>query len=434
MHQSNKRKAAPWTWPICIGLAYFGCAWIALQLTSGEDGIAAIWPASGVLVSGLILMRGKRRKWVWVSVGIASFIANLIGGSGVLAAAGYTIANLLEGALLVWVMERLITGKLSFSRPTVLAVFTLASFIASIFSAIVAGILTASFASSFLFSWFTTVLLGILSVTPAIMFIAQNPESRAKLISFAAIWVFAFAIICAGLAFGQSSYPLLFLPIIAVLFATVSLGLGGSAVAMLMVVAIGSILTASKRGIVSVVFQTIEEQVLFFQFYVVAMVLSVLPVAVLLSRHRLDLSRIEASNALLSKAERTAKIGHWRFDFEGQSMHWSQGALKMLGDTAAPPADIEGLIARHHKDDQHRIRRAFGAALAGGLPSRFTGRIETGGDAPNATPLADAASEAASETRERFLPIETRSEIEFDDEGEIAAIFGVIREVGQGEP
>ena len=44
------------TWAIIFSLGWLVCAMIALELTQGADGLAAVWPSSGIFVAALLLV------------------------------------------------------------------------------------------------------------------------------------------------------------------------------------------------------------------------------------------------------------------------------------------------------------------------------------------------------------------------------------------
>ena len=56
-------------------IGYLLCALVALELTSGEDGIAAVWPPSGIFLAGLLVIRTGNRWWLVGGVALASMVA-----------------------------------------------------------------------------------------------------------------------------------------------------------------------------------------------------------------------------------------------------------------------------------------------------------------------------------------------------------------------
>lgn len=79
-----------------FALAYWGCAALSLRLTQGTDGIATLWPGSGILLAALILLPRGSAKWTVVLVGMASLVANIDAEASFTQACAFTVANLVE--------------------------------------------------------------------------------------------------------------------------------------------------------------------------------------------------------------------------------------------------------------------------------------------------------------------------------------------------
>ena len=133
-----------YSWPMLYGIAWLVCAFVALDLTQGEDGIAAVWPSSGIFVAALLHFGPRRRAMTAGWIAAASMAANLWAGSSLLATTGYTIANLLEGYLVYVLMGGRGAAKLMLSRPWNMARFGGAAIGAGCFSALMAGLLAGS--------------------------------------------------------------------------------------------------------------------------------------------------------------------------------------------------------------------------------------------------------------------------------------------------
>jgi len=395
--------------PVGFALAYLACALLALGLTSGADGIAAVWPASGVFVAGLILFQGMQRRVLVGGVAMASLVANLWAGVGVLEAVAFTVANLMEGGIVLGLIRWLVTPGEPFATPRGLAVFTGAAVVASLASAAAAAVLAGNWTTTFFTSWATTVLLGMLAVTPVILFIAQDRNRRGKLVSIPALWLYLGTGGLTAFAFGQQDLPLLFLPMVALLFTTFLLGLSGTAIGLLIIAAVGSIQIVMHGGVVRLFFPDLASQVLFFQSYLFSLVVSVLPLAVLLARHAEDLRRLERANASLEAAERAARLGHWRFDIATNQLSWSNEARRIAGQPGTGADDLESIVAVFHAEDQARVRETIRAAIDVGLPFNFQARVARGGGASGT--------------------VQCRAEVEFEDGGNSVALFGTLREI-----
>ncbi|MCJ7422373.1 GGDEF domain-containing protein [Sphingomicrobium astaxanthinifaciens] len=295
-----------------FSLLYFACAVAALFVTGGEDGIAAIWPASGVYIAALLLTGPTLRGPLVAGVAATSLAANLWGGVGWLVAVGYTVANILEG-LVVW---RVMGARRAtpFLTPATLLRFLVAILVGAIASTAMAALLSLNPSPTFLSSWATTVLLGMATVTPTIMFLVQDRRGRRRLTSPRAFAVLALVAGLSVAAFAQTDYPLLFLPMAGLAFATFAIGVSGTALGIVIVTAVGSLYTAMGEGPVSSAFASITSQVLYFQAYLVCLIASTLPLAVLLTRlgeeaeRNLELAETDALTGLATRRKILARL------------------------------------------------------------------------------------------------------------------------------
>lgn len=406
---SKPRDLGYYGWPLLFGIAWLVCAHIALELSGGADGIAAVWPSSGIFIAALLFFDRRRRHMTTVWVAAASMISNLWAGSGFLATTGYTVANLVEGYLVFFLMGGSSSANRSLSRPWSMARFGLAAVFTGGASALMAGILSGNLSFTFLSSWASTVTLGMLIVTPVILFIATDPPNRHELFSLKSLWTMLVVTILSVAAFGQADIPLLFLPVMAIAIATATLRLSGAAGALVIVAAIGSILTAQGAGPVTLFFPTTEEQVLFFQVYLVALLASSMPLAYLLSQRENDLATIAGHAARLEAAERAAKVGHWRFGPVDNTVHWSREALRICGFAEDEQPSFEQWISLHLPEDRERVRAFMVEATTHGLPFAFESRIErTQGD---------------------IVHVDCRGDVQTDEHGRVAALFGTMLDV-----
>ncbi|MXO47677.1 diguanylate cyclase [Erythrobacter vulgaris] len=407
VHQS--RDWGYYGWPMLFGIAWLVCAHIALELTQGADGIAAVWPPSGIFIAALLFFDRKRRLMTAAWVAAASMASNMWAGSGFLATTGYTVANLVEGYLVYLIMGGSHSARHSLAHPWHMARFGFAAILAGVASALMAGVLSGNLAFAFLSSWFSTVTLGMLIVTPVILFIATDGPNRRELVSLKSLWTMMVVTILSVAAFGQAGIPLTFLPVMAIAIATATLRLSGAAVALVIVAAVGSILTAAGAGPVSLFFGTTEEQVLFFQVYLVALLASSMPLAYLLSQRESDLATIAGNAARLEAAERAAKVGHWRFGPADNSVHWSREALRICGFEGNVQPSFEQWVSLHLPDDRERVRSFIVEATTHGLPFAFESRIERAqGD---------------------VVHIDCRGDVETDHQGRVTALFGTMLDV-----
>lgn len=353
---------------IAFALLYFACALLALFVSGAEDGVAAIWPASGIFVAGLLRIDPRAHGLLIVGVAVSSFAANLFGGVGPFVAFGFTVANILEG-LLVWFLMGS-KRDASFIEPSTILRFLIAIGTGAIASALMAATLSGSFGIGFLWSWASTVFLGMATVAPTIMFMMHDNGSRRALVSMRGGAVMLFVAGLSVAAFAQTAYPLLFLPMAGLAFATYTLGLSGSAMALVTVTAIGSYFTAKEMGPVSLTFDAVEEQVVYFQAYLLCLIASILPLAIMLTRHQseaarnLELAETDQLTGLATRRKILARLE--------DAMAHARGASKPL---AIAMIDID-----HFKSINDDFGHIHGDRILAGLSDMIRGELAATGD------------------------------------------------------
>lgn len=394
--------------PYLLAAVYFFAAYVALHLTKAEDGIAAVWPASGVFIAGLLCLDRPGRKHLTIGVALASFLGNMLGHVPPLTAIGFTIANLIEGYIVFYLMGSS-RRQPRLSAPLNMLRFGGASIVAGLASTLMAGLLTTNFDTSFLLSWFSTVTLGMLIVTPVFIFLAEDPAGRKNLFSLTGLWMALLMVALSFAAFAQVQAPMLFLPVVGISIVTLTLGISGTAVALLLVAVIGSVLTVLGIGPLPGYFATTPEQVLYFQLYLVALLVSALPLTTLLEQRKRALIALDYNKRMLESAECAAGLGHWHYRISDRSTYWSKEARRLCQIPGESDPDLFEALDIYHEDDRERVRALTFQAMTSGIPFVFEARI----------PYTDGG----------VRHIEGRGMAEEDATGQITAIFGTILDV-----
>lgn len=397
-------------YPLVVGMVYFAMAFLSLRLTLNAQGVATIWPLSGVLVAALLL--GRRHWWsIAITMPFASILAIWLAGTGFSDAVGFTIANMCEAYIVAWLFRRTAAGG-EITDMCAAGKFTLYAIVGGLVSAAIATGWTGKWDLSFFSFWFVTVTLGMLIVTPLIMCIARAPRTGAwikprRLLSTLTVMLGVLA--AALLAISVEHFYLIFLPFAPMLLATYRLGSFGSAGSVATIALVGSLAIVGQTGPFATVDADPVVLMYAYQFYVLMLLASSMPLAVLLAQHSVALDRLEESNRWLEMAEQAAQVGHWRINMEDESIFWSNEVYRMHGVPLSVTPTRSLLNGLSHLDDARHVDRVVGQAIADGKSFTLVSRI------------------VRPDGEIRYL--ESHARPECDQAGRAVAIFGTFQDV-----
>ncbi|MEM8829244.1 MAG: PAS domain S-box protein [Cyanobacteria bacterium P01_G01_bin.19] len=122
------------------------------------------------------------------------------------------------------------------------------------------------------------------------------------------------------------------------------------------------------------------------------------------------LVKLEASKALLTKAEQIAKIGSWEYNHQTQQASWSDELFAILGfDCTHAIPDCETIMARVHPEDRLLVRKTLRQGHHQGVPWNLNYRLLL----PDGT----------------LKYVESRGEATFDAQGKILKVLETIMDV-----
>ena len=292
---------------LCHGAAYGAAAAFSVALTRISGGFAMFWIATAVIVPGL-LARPPRQWWPTIlACAIASMAVTGWLGLGWRAAPVLALANCGEAIVAALILRAAHRRFRSYASLRWLAVtFVAGGAIAPAVSGVPATFamvwvtgkpLLASYGA-----WLLSHGLGFIAIFPTAGLLAQArvrhrsilpaPQGRkAAALSLAAV------VAAGAVCFGQSSVPMLFLPILVLMYTMVLTDLLVSAVGLvaLLVMGIGSAFLGF--GPLSLVADLPAERYLFVQFYTACVSLTAMPIALMLERRRATFAALAESEA-----------------------------------------------------------------------------------------------------------------------------------------
>lgn len=124
---------------------------------------------------------------------------------------------------------------------------------------------------------------------------------------------------------------------------------------------------------------------------------------------RATTTRLRERNRLLSMAEETAHVGHWRFDLSSATLYWSDEVYRTFGLPMTFRPTLEDALAIYHPDDRELVSANVERAITQGAPFALEARVvRPGGE------IRDVVSAGQSEC---------------DSDNVVVAIFGVLQDV-----
>ncbi|WP_271439492.1 sensor domain-containing diguanylate cyclase [Pontixanthobacter luteolus] len=407
---------------ITAGLAYYALAALSLYLTEGVSGLATIWPSSGVFVAALLLSSKPQRPAIVICIALASFVANGQANATWSDAALFTIANVCEALMITWLcLYGRASGQVgNFSNLSSVGRFCGSAIIGTLSAALIAGFLSGKLSVPFVESWATTTLLGTLIVTPLIVTVVRIITSdKVRVTTENLVESFGIAVILIALSagvFGQTAYPLLFLPLIGVLIATYRLGGVGTAVGVFSVAMAGTLTLAGGAGAVPLIEGGRNAGTLFFQFYLLSLLIAAWPLSALLEQKRRLIANYAESNYFLELAESSAKLGHWHVGSDGAELGWSNEVYQIHGlDADHFRPEKTGAIKQgtsldlYHEDDRENVRTTLLQALQQQDGFTYNARV------------------VRPDGEVRFIT--SIGEARFDDRGNFAGLFGTLQDI-----
>jgi len=259
----------------------------AVLFTRFDGGVAFLWGANALLIAALI--RTSARHW-WAPLGACGLVSLLVTGLlglGWAAAVPMTVLNLGEAILAAhWLKRDARPGELMASLSW-FGRFVVAMTASPIVVSPLVGLTLWSLGNDPLGAMQNMIFghaLGNLALTPiAYMLTGRAARKETRRIlgrrKRSALVLLPTVAAVSLLSFWQTSWPLLFLPVMWVVFATFRLGRLGAAVSLALLTTIGGLLTVRGLGPLALSEATIGERMQFFQFYLAATVLTVLPIA-----------------------------------------------------------------------------------------------------------------------------------------------------------
>ncbi len=366
-----------------IGCAFFLAVRISVSIPHDAGRLAPIWIANAVALTALL--RSRTRSWPWVIAvcATANISASMIGHNHPLPAACLAVSNALEYGLTALILRRLLGAWIGLDQRR--------QFLALAVVAAGVGLLAGGVASLSLWqlagdpiinslrTWGLAHPLGLLLLTPCFLVVTRPGEHlRERPFTTRAGLSLLLLLACVFGVFAQERAPLLFLIPPALLVVSFEFGVFGAALGVLLTAVIAVIATVMHHGPVVLTHGDAVERATVLQAFLVAALLSSLPVATLQARQRSLQARTLAEAARASEAEAAAVQSEARYRLLADQMNDTIVTLDLRGVltfvshsvfelTGYREAELLGQTAKRFisPDDYARVRRAYADLLQG---------------------------------------------------------------------
>ena len=333
-------------------------------MSRGIDGIAAFWPANGILLAAILLAKPGTRRWHLFAGTTASVLVNWGTGSGLELAAAFTLANVTTVALIYVLLRRCHLDRDLFDDGAAIVNFLLIVVagvsIGAGMAATAVALAGGDFTAAWL-SWTMSDVIGIVLVTSFLLTCASHLRGRPSGLS---VWPYRklvagqSAIVMATTAvFVQSQYPMLFVPLAVLVLTTYRTGLIGAVAGALAIAVTGSLLTATGLGPIALINGSTTLRIEFLQFYLITVYATCLPQALLLAERQRLAARLTESDRRHRRILDQTRMVIFETDLKGcwtylnpawEAMTgWSiEASLGRSSISAVAPADRAAAIER----------------------------------------------------------------------------------------
>jgi signal transduction histidine kinase/ActR/RegA family two-component response regulator len=302
----------------CLGLGFWSV---------GTFGAVMIWPANGVLLAALLQLHRRQAMTVLIVAFATNLLSNVYRGDPQPFVWLNAVLNMGQ-VLLAGLLARRVSGAaIDLRRPGRLMRFSLLAVVpAVLLSAIVATttamILRDHAVALWLFSlhrYFDMELLGILIVTPALLMLARSHRfGVTKPIGWGEkAGLTALLAVITLIAFGQSSYSLMFLVFPPLILMVFRLSPAWTTGAILIVAVIAGFTTLKGIGPIAATpvadipalaqVPPLMRQLSFYHLFLLSLIVTLLPMSTVVSARRRLLDRLEARTAAAQAARRQAE-------------------------------------------------------------------------------------------------------------------------------
>ncbi|OYX52244.1 MAG: hypothetical protein B7Y97_02175 [Sphingomonas sp. 32-66-10] len=373
-----------------VAMVYFLCAAAAIAFTILSGNVALLWIANAVLIAALLTRPATERPLHVASCFAASVAASVAVSPYIPLAPLFGVANIAE-TLIAWALLR----RFNIDARLFLSLRALGVFVATagVIAPLASGVIPAAALALYQgadpwvvwISWGIGHGLGALICTPIALLALAGTTYRDRFSGPAALPRFfgiaLLMIAVTSLSFAQARLPLLFVPVLPLIAATMAFRVAGATLGVFAIALIGAACTVAGTGPLQMIDGTEAFRLQFFQFYLSVLFLIAVPFATMIAQSQRLAASVAVSEAryrLISDHVSDVVLTldpHGAVQFASPSMQEVTGHAPetIIGKS---PAELV------HEVDLERVREAYRRVMA--EPEtvhrfEFRGHTATGG-------------------------------------------------------
>ncbi|MBI5945412.1 MAG: diguanylate cyclase [Chloroflexi bacterium] len=369
-------NAGLWGRLAIIAIVYWAAVRLGLMFVAQPEGIAAVWPASGLALAVLLLYPKNQWAGLLAAIFVVNAAGNWSGGNTITVSLGFALANTVEPFLGAWVLTSLCGPKVSFgSIREVLVLFGTAivvnGFTALIGAAIPALAFDAPFMNTWML-WWTLDGLGIILVTPFIVTLFDlRTTARILTVSrlleavFVVVTISVFAWLLFG-SFTDAAKPLLrnYMVFPLLIWLGFRFRIHGMTGAILLFAAIAIWHTVQGHGIFAIEGQAVSQHLISLQVFLSVVTFSGLLLSALIAERKKIEEALKASSDFVNNLIGSMQDGISVLDNNGVHMDVNQAFCRMTGFSRE---ELIGTGTPHlywPEEEKEKIQIAFQRTLA----------------------------------------------------------------------
>jgi diguanylate cyclase (GGDEF)-like protein/PAS domain S-box-containing protein len=357
---------------VAVAIVYFLCAAAAIAFTILSGNVALLWIANAVLVATLLTRPATERPLHVASCFAASVAASVALSPYTALAPVFGVANIAE-ALIAWALLR----RFNIDARLFLSLRPLAVFVATagVIAPLVTGVIPAAALALYSgadpwvvwMSWGIGHGLGMLIGTPIALLVLAGTTYRdqsagpAALPRFTGIALLLIAV--TSLCFAQTRLPLLFVPILPLIAATMAFRVAGATLGVFAIALIGAAFMVAGMGPLQMIDGTEAFRLQFFQFYLSVLFLIAVPFATMIAHNQRLAASVAVSEARYRLIANHVSDVVLTLDPQGAVQFASPSIREVTGH--APESMIgKNPAAMVHEVDRERVREAYRRVVA----------------------------------------------------------------------